>query len=179
MTEIIIKIVLPIVSTITAVVAICFTWQQSKSNRQHNELSVKPAICSNFDTHLNELTFTITNKGLGPAKVDEFKFYFLEKLLTYDDFKKLIDDKYRHFCEYDLPPITSTQGEDSFVAKDEVITILKLVLDEEVKDRPSNEDIFKEIEESMNLEFNYTSLYGQTIKDKYHFTTRKNQPTQL
>lgn len=75
------------------------------------------------------LTFTITNKGLEPAKVDEFKFYYRNELITYDDFSALIDDKYRGFCEYNSPPITSTQDEDSLIVKD--VTILKLVLDEE------------------------------------------------
>ncbi|TMP70396.1 hypothetical protein CWB76_10635 [Pseudoalteromonas sp. S1609] len=173
------KIFLAIIPIVISGYAVWLSTKQATVMRIHNELSVRPAMCSNLVLHKNVLTFTITNKGLGPAKVDEFKFYYLEKLLTYDDFKKLIDDKYRHFCEYEFPPITSTQDEDSYVAKDEVITILKLVLDEKIKNRPSNEDIYKEIEESMNLQFNYTSLYEQTISDKYHFITRKLEPTQL
>ncbi|TMO07485.1 hypothetical protein CWB66_03800 [Pseudoalteromonas sp. S558] len=93
MTELISKIVLPLASTLTACVAIYFTWQQSKSNKQHNELSVRPAICSNLYCHIDTLEFTITNKGLGPARVDEFKFYYDNTLIEYENFKKKIDKK--------------------------------------------------------------------------------------
>ena len=172
------KIFLAIIPIVISGYAVWLSTKQAKIMRIHNELSVRPAMCSNLDTHKNVLTFTITNKGLGPAKVDEFKFYYRNKLITYDDFSALIDDKYRDFCEYDSPPITSTQDDDSFIAKDEDVTILELVLDEKKKNRTSNEDIFREIKESFNLEFSYTSLYEQTVGQKYNFTTRKNKPTQ-
>lgn len=172
MTELISKIVLPLASTLTACVAIYFTWQQSKSNRQHNELSVRPAICSNLDTHLNELTFTITNKGLGPAIVDEFKFYHKDELITYAKFEEIVNEKYRKFSAFKKPPITSNQTQDSYIAKDETITVLKLILSDKPP-LPNISDIFSEVESTFDLEFEYTSFYKQTTTEKFHFSTKK------
>ncbi|WOC25844.1 hypothetical protein LY624_14880 [Pseudoalteromonas sp. N1230-9] len=172
MVEFILKLIFPLTSTLLAGLAIYFTWQQSKSNRQHNELSVRPAICSNFDTHQNELNFTITNKGLGPAIVDEFKFYHKNELITYSKFEEIINEKYRKVSAFKKPPITSTQSQGSYIAKDETITILKLTLHDLLK-QPNISNIFKEIESTFSLEFEYTSFYGNTKTKKLQFSTRE------
>lgn len=171
MTELIFKVAFPLASTILAGVAIYFTWQQSRSNRLHNELSIRPAICSNVEPKVEHFTFSITNKGLGPAKVDAFKFFHEDKLISYELFERIINEKYRNYCAYQKPPVCSNQVQDSYIAKDETIIILQLVFHDKVtQDRKTA--IANEIESSFALEFDYTSFYDESIKNKFKFSTK-------
>ncbi|MBH0074629.1 hypothetical protein I6F48_03505 [Pseudoalteromonas sp. SWYJ118] len=169
--DLILKFALPLISTLIATIAIYFTWQQSKSNKRHNELSVRPAICSNINLHVEAFTFSITNKGLGPAKVDEFKFFYDDELIGYENFEKIINEKFQAYCAYKKPPITSTQKQNSYIAQGETIIILELQFDDRTSQQSKNE-IENEITSKLTLEFEYTSLYDETVKEKFKFSTK-------
>ena len=163
-----------LVSLAVAFTALVFTIKQSKATIKHNRLSVTPVICDNLDLFDNTVMYSITNKGLGTAKVNDFRFNYRGTILDFEkfeeEFKKdnidIIDNSHQFHI--------ATQEDNSYISKDEKIVILKfsfankLSINKQLKDEK-----MKELKANFSLEFEYSSLYNNSTKHEFEFKTKK------
>tara|TARA_B100001059_G_C17812631_1_gene573206 strand:- start:645 stop:1202 length:558 start_codon:yes stop_codon:yes gene_type:complete len=161
------------VSLAVALTAVVFTIKQSKASIKHNRLSVRPVICHNFDNPNDTLIYSITNKGLGTARVSEFRFIFHDQILNYEEFESEFRKKYDSFIDAVNTFHIASQTNNSYIAKDEKIIILQfsftktLSLTEQKKIQ-----IIKDLEKHCSLEFEYSSLYNTKPKHEFKFSSK-------
>lgn len=163
-----------LVSLALAFTAVVFTIKQSKASIEHNRLSVRPVICDNFDNLNDTVIYSITNKGLGTAKVSEFRFIFYGKEFNYEEFEIEFKKKYGKYIDPASPFTIASQGDNSYIAKDEKIIILQFSFTKTVSLTEQNKiKTLKDIEENHSLEFRYSSLYNTKSEHEFKFKTKR------
>lgn len=76
-------------AVIIAALAFFLTFYSIRIQKKHNEISVRPFL--NIDTNDEPISFTIVNRGLGPAIINSFEIMFNKKIKTISNTKDLAD----------------------------------------------------------------------------------------
>lgn len=159
------QIITSIAGVVVALCALGLTlWQLSVAQR-HNRLSVRPHLTTWRTIQLDPFSVivTITNNGLGPALIEEFKFTSPNgKPLEGKPEEQLADALYLFFSDYEdtVAIETAHMYADLSVAVGEERVLLKLdIIGDEV---PTDAFIDEQISK-VKLNIKYKSFYGEVF----------------
>jgi len=147
-------------STVIALLALIITIFQLRSARKHNILSVRPLISMHVERD-DVLKYSFENKGLGPAIVAQATFIIGDNRLdnpTYEQLQSALSlIKGTDFAifkyEYHLPVVGAAYKVG------EKIDILQF----NTIEKERNAELYKILEESVEIQLIYQSLYQDNI----------------
>lgn len=140
---------------IVSVCAFSLTIYQGYLNREHQKISVKPKLDIDIHSYKNngQLTFDVTNKGLGPAFVTKFSVYVDGKKInsnTFDLWRDVVNALNIKDWVYEMYVPTSNsiliQGVSNILWK--------------LSTKPDEVNI-EELIHRIKIVINYKSIYGE------------------
>lgn len=155
--------------SIVAVLALFVALSQVFSSRRHNKLSVRPHVYDWLSSDSAELrcSFSLANKGLGPAIISKANYYLDGRSVGFREFLRVVDRMPEQFVirVHDLK-------KGGAIGKDEVHDVLVIewdrlkfdLPDSIVQKRRVSEDLAgyaREVSRRLGVEVEYTSLYGE------------------
>lgn len=158
------------IRAIIALLALFVALWSIYSGRKHNRLSVKPVLCDSItsDTANFLCSFSISNKGLGPAVIKESSYLIDGKPVEFNEIMKMfkIQPSELVFRYRKIRP-------ESVISKDEEFTVLEIHWDKLKFGIPDNLEIQKriasdiknysiEISKRFSIKVTYESIYGES-----------------
>jgi hypothetical protein len=156
-------------SAFIATLAFGATMWQGWITRRHNHLSVRPLlvwhVARNNSPEFAEITFSLKNKGIGPAIISDRYFTvrgerFIPTGLKTDEVQELVQTTLARQFEYTLRQF-GLPGNDAAILPQEEITVAKIAF------HRMGPDVLTEVAKSIDyIEFctDYKSLYGHKFK---------------
>lgn len=145
-----------VISTAIAVIALIVSINESKYNKEHNALSVRPAILIDSDT----FNISVRNGGLGPAFIDSLtletktgSLFGLNQMDAWDNLFKTINNKIPA-RDYDLS-ITKIDGIIEANGRYNILEIKSPLQDRSI------ETLLDTIIYSVDINIYYHSSYGE------------------
>ena len=142
---------------IIAVCALSLTVWQFVVQRKHNRVSVRPHITRATDTSWNNgdasLKVSITNNGLGPAIIKDFKVFYKNAECEPEIAIKEALGELQKNCQF------GTMGEDSALAQGESKVLLNVRFKTQ---HPSQIELVRAKIDTMDFYISYKSAYGET-----------------
>ncbi|NUZ10078.1 hypothetical protein HUZ36_04730 [Pseudoalteromonas sp. McH1-7] len=112
-------------ASVAAIASAIAAIYQCYANKKHQNASVIPYICDHYDQtsyHKGSISFSITNKGIGPALIESFEFYWDECLISCtkleDELISLLGSRFEF--------ITTELGKDQAFSPNETVTVLEI-----------------------------------------------------
>ena len=157
-----------------ALCALMLTFCQLWGTRKHNRLSVVPNLITvtQSDTRNGKHHFIchLTNRGLGPAKIENFVMYYNKAILAANNVEeiqqKLIEKILEHFEEAEYYVHGYAKG--ACISANTSSNIMEFIIPQEHLQNPQH---LKNFLDHFDIKIDYTSLYGT----KYNFDSRKNR----
>ena len=156
-------------SMATAAVALVFTVQQARSQREHNCLSVKPYLtsCLGYYEDKDPYTFSLTikNDGLGPALIKDFAYHTTDPAAKhYHSFRDFLLEK-RPGWDNVSSWIGSLREQNKILKKGDALSANQEVILFEVRDQ--DKAFCEALEEFLRTSFRvrvlYESMYGEKL----------------
>mgnify|MGYP000754828852 CR=1 FL=1 len=145
---------LEVSSIVIAICALGLTIWQGWMTREHNRLSVQPAICSWAHQDENNAHYWIQNKGHGTAKISSFDFYVKGKKATTEELRQVIRQRIKNYGDNEIH--IGIFESNSYFEKGEKVDLIKITTtNNETKPVP-----FEAILDDCQLIVKYRSLYG-------------------
>ena len=151
-----INLLVQLITTITALLAIGLTYWTIRTQQKHNKLSVAPRLSDWLHTDDSSICFDIINKGLGTAQVRSFEFIVNDKSISWPE----LDSDIRNYFKAELDTkniYTSSLSATSYIAQNEKVCILKL----HFLPGMDMSSIEKRLTTRYQLKIEYASLYEQ------------------
>ena len=144
-----------ICTMIIACCALILTVWQGHLVRRHGKLAIIPALSTWTHSTPDSMTFELSNKGHGTARIESFDFYRNSKIVTPEE---LMSDVL-NLINYPAGNVRlGGMQRNTFLEKGETICILKITMNSQ-----QNSNFFNEILNRFDLKVRYTSLHGETF----------------
>lgn len=158
------QIVTAISTAVIAMAAFILARTESRQNREHNRLSVQPCLVlsSDFSNFPISISATLSNTGLGPAKIIDMKFIVAGKIV-----EEFTDSKIRDLISERIRPLVTTRTETTILSSSYVMpsseanTIILLQFPTKVS--LSREELEKMLED-FDIIVDYESFYGEKFR---------------
>jgi hypothetical protein len=156
------------IAIVTIAISVAALWVavvNSRRSKEHNRLSVKPYISSwhHLDEGYMYFDFSVSNKGLGTAKIIRSYFTWRGKQISEKQLRETIGNHVDKQMQIHISEMDSTTA----LSKDETLSIIKLHY---LKGDKPNDKVCKSslktatehFEDNLNYIVAYESMYGET-----------------
>lgn len=144
-----------IIATMAFLAFLLSLWQ-GYSNRKHNRMTIKPALCHWLHSESSAFNFSVTNNGFGPAVVKDFKL-FVDGSEVGGLKDTIIEQGIKQLFSQTAQISTAHLNQNYVIAPNQTILIAQVNF--LAMDAPSKDEIKKTIERARLL-ISYESGYG-------------------
>ncbi len=149
-----------ICSAAIALIAVFFTWQQSKKTDKHNRLMVTPHLATHtvVDNEEKTLLVYIENNGVGPAIIKDYTIHIDNKLIIGEN---EVEDSLSILLK-NLP--ISKLGHEAITRNSFLPAGKKIDLARIVTDKISPDELVSLLDHRVKIVITYDSIYGEAYK---------------
>lgn len=150
-------VVTTVVTIFVAFCALGLTIWQGYQTRNHNRLSLRPALSSWSLYNPKRYTHKLMNKGHGTAIISQFNFLILGKEVSYSEFEHDVYEFSESYGKCDIAILAFTK--ENFMSSGESFNVIEIKYSESLP-----RDFFNELARRYALKIKYKCLYGKDFE---------------
>ncbi|MEM7421646.1 MAG: hypothetical protein AAF364_18285 [Pseudomonadota bacterium] len=152
-------------AALAAALSFLVAWRQHVWNKEHHLASIKPFICDFLERDHEELSlsFSVMNKGLGPAKIESYEFEWDGRRTKSEQVSKFMTDSFTGEFKLYLAELSSVSAFSAGESR-VVLSVKKKNSDSVDKlDKDMFETFNKQIIKRLRLVIRYQSIQGGEV----------------